>query len=568
MNKKLHLRKYALFISTLFLLLGFINALNAQSYTWAKNMGGTSLDNGLSVAVDASGNVYTTGYFQGTADFDPGAGTVNLTAVGGTDIFVTKLDANGNLVWAKQLGGSSSDIGRSIKVDVNGNTYITGQFSGTADFDPSSGTVNLTSSGLNDIFVCKLNANGNLVFAKKMGDTGDDMGYALALGPNGTIYTTGSFSGTADFDPNIGISSLMSAGGYDIFISKLDANGNLVWAKAMGSSAQDFGMCIALDVAGNVYTSGYFQGTADFDPGAAISNLTSVNARDIFVSKLDQFGNFIWAKQIGGSGNQTANAIALDALNNIYITGSFEFSADFDPGTSVYNLNSNGADDIFVCKLNQNGLFGFAKSMGSSGFDHGRGITVNAIGNVLITGEYAGTADFDPGISTYTLSTPNTDAFICTLNDLGNFVAAISISSSAVGSSAGNAITSNSGGSIYATGMFSGTSDFDPGSSVANLTSSGSQPDVFVVKLNYIGTGLNETTQNNSFVSVYPNPVHSLLTLKTEGTIETVSVFNVMGSLVLEEKNNSFMVEQLPVGVYTLQIKTSTGISVARFIKE
>ncbi|MDI9341271.1 MAG: SBBP repeat-containing protein [Sediminibacterium sp.] len=568
MNKKLHLRKYALFISTLFLLLGFINALNAQSYIWAKNMGGTSLDNGLSVAVDASGNVYTTGYFQGTADFDPGPGVVNLTAFGSTDIFVSKLDNNGNLVWAKQLGGSGGDVGRSIKVDGSGNTYITGQFSGTADFDPSTGTVNLTSSGLNDIFVCKLNATGGLVFAKKMGDTGDDQGYSMVLDGGGNIYVTGTFNGTVDFDPNAGVSNLTSAGSYDIFISKLNPSGNFVWAKAMGSSSQDFGMCIALDVAGNVYTSGYFQGTADFDPGAAISNLTSVNARDIFVSKLDQFGNFVWAKQIGGSGNQTANAIAIDALNNIYITGSFEFTADFDPGTSVYSINSNGADDIFVCKLNQNGLFGFAKSMGSSGFDYGRGITVNAVGNVLITGDYAGTVDFDPGINTYTLSTPNTDAFICTLTDLGNFVAAINISSSAVGSSVGNAITSNSGGNIYATGMFSGTSDFDPGSGVANLASSGSQADVFVVKLNYIGTGLNETARNNSFVSVYPNPVHSLLTLKTEDTIKSVSIFNVMGTLVLEEKNNSFTVEQLPAGVYTLQIKTSTGIGVARFIKE
>lgn len=567
--KKIRLfKKSTLKISALFLLLGFSNVLNAQSYTWAKNMGGTSLDNGLSVVTDATGNVYTTGYFQGTADFDPGSGVFNLTAFGSTDIFVTKMDANGNLVWAKQLGGSSGDVARSIKVDGSGNTYIIGQFSGTADFDPSTGTVNLTSSGLNDIFVCKLNATGGLVFAKKMGDTGDDQGYSIVLDGGGNIYITGTFNGTVDFDPNAGVSNLTSAGSYDIFVCKLNASGNFAWAKAMGSSSQDFGMCITLDAASNIYTSGYFQGTSDFDPGAAISNLTSVNARDIFVSKLDGFGNFVWAKQIGGGGNQTANAIAIDALNNIYITGSFEFTADFDPGTSVYSLNSNGADDIFVCKLNQNGLFGFAKSMGSSGFDYGRGITVNALGNVLITGDYAGTVDFDPGISTYTLSTLNTDAFICTLTDLGNFVAAINISSSAVGSSVGNAITSNSGGNIYATGMFSGTSDFDPGTGIVNLSPSGSQADVFVLKLNYIGTGILEPVDYSSAVIIYPNPVHSTLMLKTEETIETVSIFNLIGNLVLEEKTNSLTVEQLPVGIYTLYVKTKKGVGVARFIKE
>src|SRR5674476_1418906 len=133
----------------------FFSSLQAQnvSLVWAKNMGGASDDYVNSIAVDASGNVYTTGYFLGTVDFDPGAGTYNLTSAGGYDIFIIKLDASGNFVWAKNMGassGASSDQGFSIAVDASGNVYTTGLFTGTADFDPGAGTYNLTSAGSGD----------------------------------------------------------------------------------------------------------------------------------------------------------------------------------------------------------------------------------------------------------------------------------------------------------------------------------------------------------------------------------------------------------------------------------
>src|SRR5674476_671097 len=130
----------------------FFSSLQAQnvSLVWAKNMGGASDDYVNSIAVDASGNVYTTGYFLGTVDFDPGAGTYNLTSAGGYDIFISKLDASGNFVWAKNMGGASDDRGTSIAVDASGNVYTTGSFRGTADFDPGAGTYNLTSAGSGD----------------------------------------------------------------------------------------------------------------------------------------------------------------------------------------------------------------------------------------------------------------------------------------------------------------------------------------------------------------------------------------------------------------------------------
>ncbi len=145
------------FLSILSLLLGMLlpQLSTAQTSPWAKAMGGTGVDAGSSIAVDASGNVYTTGDFRGTADFDPGIGTFTLSSAG-SDIFISKLDAAGNLVWAKAMGGTSSDGGNSIAVDASGHVYTTGRFGGTADFDPGVGTFTLTSAGSGDIFISKL----------------------------------------------------------------------------------------------------------------------------------------------------------------------------------------------------------------------------------------------------------------------------------------------------------------------------------------------------------------------------------------------------------------------------
>src|SRR5690606_15385540 len=141
-------------------------------------------------------------------------------------------------------------------------------------------------------------------------------------------------------------------GTYDIFISKLDANGNFIWAKNMGGSFGDNrGNSIAIDDSGNVYTTGHFQGTADFDPGTSTYNLIGAGGYDIFISKLDANGNFVWAKRMGGSSTDKAESIIIDDFNNIYTIGKFVGTADFDPGTSTYNLICTGTSDIFISKL-------------------------------------------------------------------------------------------------------------------------------------------------------------------------------------------------------------------------
>ena len=414
-------------VFTVLLLVAFAGFAKAQAppLLWAVGMGGGyASDIGYGITVDAAGNVYTTGGFTDTVDFDPGLGVTNLISAGEqgefnditNDVFVQKLDPSGNLVWAVRMGDTSDDLGLGVSVDAAGNVYTTGFFSGTADFDPGLGVTNLTSNGFNDMFVQKLDPSGNLVWAVGMGGADFEDGYGVSVDAAGNVYTAGRFNGTADFDPGLGVTNLTSVGDYDVFVQKLDPSGNLVWVVGMGGTGNDGSSGVSVDVAGNVYTTGNFWGTVDFDPGLGVTNLTSAGLDEVFVQKLDPSGNFVWAVGMGGTGTDLGLDISVDAAGNVYITGVFSGTADFDPGLGVTNLTSASACcfDVFVQKLDPSGNFVWAGRMGGTVLDEGYGISVDAAGNVYTTGWFGGTVDFDPGLGVTNLTTVGTgfDVFV------------------------------------------------------------------------------------------------------------------------------------------------------------
>ena len=520
--------------------------LTAQnvSYKWARNLGGPGNDQGKSIAVDADGNIYTAGAYSLTADFDPGSGTSNLTSNGGWDIFISKLDADGNLVWAKGIGSSNSEFVNSICVDGAGNVYITGRFTGTVDFDPGVGTYNLTSAAGYDLFILKLNPMGNFAWAKSIGGVSSDQGYAVRADASGNIYTLGHFAGTVDFDPGTATNNISStSGSYDVFILKLNNAGNFVWAKSFGGTSNDHGYDIQLDQAGNIYSTGSFRNTADFDPGAGVSNLSSVNgAQDVFISKLDAAGNFVWAKGFGGTGDDVAYSLALDKMGNIFTSGEFSETANFNPNSGTSNLTAFGSADGFISKLNASGNFLWAKKIGGTSFDRARSIVADAVGNVYITGEYRGTADFDPGSGTSNFtSLGHYDMFIVQLNSLGNYIWAQSYGRNL--EDKGAAIHMDKSGNVYATGHFMVSVFFNPGSS--SFISSKGGSDVFVLKLTcapttsthtvtacnkYIFNGITYTANNTTATDTLTNFLgcDSIITLDlTINNIDVSTTLNI-----------------------------------------
>ncbi len=557
-----HIRLFYLLSCSLFIISFLFSKSNCYaefvSLQWVKQMGGTMNDQAKSMAMDAQGNIYLTGTFWGTADFDPGTGVYNLTSAGESDIFIVKLDSSGNLTWAKQIGGATNDAGNAITIDIHGNVYITGSFEGTVDFDPGTGVYNLAALTSDNAFVEKLDANGNFVWAGKFASTSNGFGNGISVDNNGNVYTTGNFQGSTDFDPGAGIVSFNSFGGYDIFVSKLDSNGNYVWAKQMGGASDEAGNSIKTDGAGNVYSTGYFQATADFDPSSAVNNLTSEGSTDIYISKLDANGNFVWVDGIGGLLGDMSYALVLDSNNNIYITGNFQGTVDFDPGAGTQNFTSMGNYDIFVLKLNNSGNYKWVKQMGGTQDDGAYAIALGLGNTIYTTGYFQGTADFDPGSGTkYILSNGGSDIFVSKLDSNGNYVWAGDMGGTS--NEAGFSILLDYNNNIVTSGFFAGTCDFDPSSTVTNLTPFGGY-DVYVSKFWHNPTAVQELYSTSK--SIYPNPVNGILNMEEEKNSSYIltDIYGriITNGIVMYDKQQIDM-STLLNGVYILQLTDTYG---------
>ena len=464
-----------------FILLQEQSYAQTPSYQWAFNIGDSLNNHGNSIVPDGLGNVYVTGSFTGTADFDPGAGTANLTSAGSRDIFIAKYSVAGVYQWAFRIGGTWAAEGLDITLDGAGNIYVTGRFGSTADFDPGAGIAMLSSAGSFDIFVAKYSTAGAYQWAINMGGTDQDVGISLSLDGAGNVYVTGGFSGPVDFDPGIGTANLTSSGISDIFVAKYSAAGAYQWAFRLGGNNIDTGWSIAVDGIGNVHVTGFFSGTADFDPGAGTANLVSASV-DVFVAKYNAAGAYQWAFSIGGTGGgDEGKDIALDGSGNVYVTGSFTGTADFDPGAGTANLTSAGSRDIFIAKYTAGGAYLWAFNIGSGGGDLGQAITLDGSANVYVTGYFQGSADFDPGAGTTNLvSTGGTDVFVSKYNAAGAYQWAFNVGSGG-NNSLKMGIAIDGTANIYVAGALLNTADFDPGTGVANLTSAGLR-DIFIAK--------------------------------------------------------------------------------------
>uniref|UniRef100_UPI00404A4B7D SBBP repeat-containing protein n=1 Tax=Flavobacterium sp. TaxID=239 RepID=UPI00404A4B7D len=445
------------------------------TFEWVNKLDGNNSNSAVAVSNDALGNVYTTGWFNGTVDFDPGVGSFNLTSFGGNDIYISKCDASGNFIWAIQIGGTGNENAKSIEVDNAGNSYITGDFYNSVDFDPGANSFNMTPFGSNDVFVCKYDPSGDLLWAKQLGGASTDKGISIDVDLIGNVIVGGEFNATCDFDPGANSFNMTSYGGNDIFVTKLDGAGNFIWAKQIGGSNNEWNGFVDVDVLNNIIVTGEFNNTIDLDPGGSSFNVISVGSSDVFITKLSSAGGFVWGKQIGGSQIDAVRDITTDANNNVYLTGFFSGTSDFDPGMATSNLTSQWGYDQYVLKLDDLGSLSWVSQLGNMNNAEisGYAIDTDASGNVYTTGQFSGTIDLDPGPgnATFTSTSTNTmgggDLFVSKLNASGAFSGANHMS----GTDDGRGLSlSTFGNTLYVVGDFYGTLDFDPGVGVSNLT--------------------------------------------------------------------------------------------------
>jgi hypothetical protein len=560
-----------------------ITQLSKNLQGWAKQAGGGGHDNGRSIAVDSNGNLYTTGFFLGTAHF----GNITLKSLGGRDIFVAKYSSEGNILWARQAEGTSDEQGLDIAVDRNGDVFVCGGFQGGVRF----GSIKLINDGFgDDIFIAKYTTNGDLQWVKHEGGLDHDVARSIAVDFNDDVYIGGEIKATY-FD-----TVLLNDTNRSFFLVKYRGDGNLQWLKLAGGNSFEGIYDISPDDNGNVYLTGVFSDIIFFDE----DTLKAVNDEydDIFIAKYTSTGNVEWVTRAGGKYTDVGNTIAVDGTGDIIITGEFRETAIFD---SIVLASSGSAlfpVDMFVAKLNPEGKFQWAVPVGEHAYINSHvsnsGLAVDRENNIFITGSFQLPPDLLQiayfGSDTL-VSTGSSGMFVAKLQPDGTLTWAKG-GGGGYAETRGSNVCIDSTGHVYVIGQFSGLTGFDNTALVSN-----GNTDVFIWKViedkliwdtsdatffivEPLGVSDDQGQQFGSHIAtkLIPNPAEDILHVQIQlwnSERVKISILNALGqtlvfqSEILTEGLNelAFDIKKLPPGSYSLLLSTPNRRSIARFIK-
>lgn len=397
--------------------------------------------------------------------------------------------------WAKSLGSTSIDQAKSMTVDVGGNSYVAGFFSGTI---PLGNSTVISSGGQRDIFLARYGSDGTLLWAKGIGGPGDDEAKDVAVDLSGNIYIIGEFVGLVDFDPSVGIAIKSSVAASDVFIAKFDAAGNFVWVESIEGQGADLGYSIEVGANSDIYVSGFFNGNLNFSTSLTTDDLTLTENSAIFLAKYTSAGSFVWSKKIESSENIVVKDMTIDGADNFYCTGTYKANTDFDPDpNTVKTLSLSGNTDAFLAKYSNTGALLWARSIHGINIEESETVEIAPDGNILIGGHFLNSIDLDPSNSNnFITSIGQRDAFIANYTPAGGFRWGKSFGGT--GNEYGYSLDTDNQGRIFMTGTFQGTIDINPDPNVAaNLTSSAGS-DIYIVKLDSIGNYLWGTSAGGS----------------------------------------------------------------------
>ncbi len=531
-NSKLYQMKKLIF-TIAFLFLAFQTTMaQSPNWQWATGTGGTGFDRGESIAVDGNGNSYIAGWF-GSSSIK--FGNTTLTRIGGVDIFIVKYDASGNLLWARNAGGTGDDYVYSIAIDVNGNSFITGEFNSLAI---TFGGITVTNKGgKTDAFLAKYDNAGNPAWAKSAGGSNYDGGSSVTTDASGNAYWSGYF-----FSPSItfGTSTFTNANnsGFntDVFIIKYNSSGNLIWAKQIGGTGGEEAPSIIADAKGNFYMTGsFFSSTVSFGNITLTNTVSAGNSDEVFIAKFDSSGNAIWAKSAGGTYNDNATSIAFDASGNSFVTGIYQSPSNKFGNTTLINNDSTlyGIHSFIIKNDSSGNVLWAKKGEGGVDGDVGTGISVDAAGNSYIIG-YFQSPSLTIGSATVNNydNLGNSDIYIIKLGPSGNVLWAKSMGGSDF--DYGWGIATDINGNAYITGLYDSPVIAFGG---INLTNASGSDDVLIAKLSNV-SGMNEEGKIFSSIKIFPNPGNGEINILSSGEILEIEITNILGQIVYQAKPN------------------------------
>ncbi len=401
----------------------------AMHLMWVRHIYGPANDQGLAIAVTSSDAILVAGSYRQALTFslgEPNPVTLQSNGSSDTNGFLARFYADGSLDWVQDITGSGIQAVQGLSVASDGTAFVTGLLTVGAVFAPSqSGETTLPSFGAEDAFVASYDVNGQLLWAKLAGGTGNEWGEAVGAHPAGGCVVTGSFSGSAIFGFfEVNNTVLTSAGGDDAFIARFDSTGDLLWAKRAGGPMAQSGRCIATTPNGAIYVTGDFESTMVFAPGETSSTvLNAIGTADVFLARYLSDGSIDWATQVAGSSGAFGKAVATRPDESIVIGGHFKANATFDPGMGTQTILTTGAEqiDAFVACYTTTGAVQWALRAGGMGTDRTRGLACLPSGHTMVVGNFQETAAFGIGDATETTlqSFGASDAFVARFGPTG-----------------------------------------------------------------------------------------------------------------------------------------------------
>lgn len=538
------------------------------NYEWGMAFGGTAFDNAEKLLVDSSGNVYATGHFEDVVVIGPPWNETTLYSNGSDDVFLLKFSPMGQLLWSFTFGGAGDDRANCITIDDQENIYLAGLFQGTADFDPAPGVVlDITSQGSSDIYILKLDQNGSLIWVKTIGDYGGgtdpQSAEGVAIDPAGNVLVTGVYKGIADFDPGVGIAEEepVNDNFFDVFILKLDTDGNFIWVKSVGSDLDDESKAIDTDSEGNSYIIGRYLSTADFDPDdIATFNVSAGGYKDIFILRLTPDGNFSWCQTFDCDAfyHHSGNDIRVDQYDNVYAVGQYYDNIDFNPsGLGGSHLSPAGSADGFLLKLDSSGVYQWSRTIGGYQTESMYSVSLDEMNQVYVTGYHTGEIFqlplFSDGFS---------DILLIKYDSDGDLLAGFSIGGTLADSGRNGVPDEN--GNLYLFGNFEGTFDADPGIDSVGFVSNG-YSDMTLIKFSQPlpppppDTSSAEIQAQTIIYKVYPNPFNDYLVIDNPTGAELwIVIHDAMGKDVLTVRSSASTIELatagLSAGVYFITL--------------